>query len=328
MPQTEAAALDSPAIEGRVISRGMAGVDLTPRKQTTVTAARTLGVTRALFDFHGYWPSPPALDAAVLWTVGAQVREADGELAWFSFPKAFMRGAPGSGKTTLMELMALACGTSIATDVSPKAMKDTFGLHRKPLFIDQAHETITAALRRNLTAGYTRGQFAYSTSGGQLTETSIFGAACWAGTEVFDTDQADRNMELLKRTIIWYVSEAPHRIQQFDRRTLEIGAIAHESITAWTKANLHLLIAAEEQLQKEWAAGHGSKGATSRSAQLWRPLRAVARVADMESAVDGQRTSVRWEQSIVDAEASMHARDLTDDVAWAMAQLTDEKELS
>lgn len=326
----------------------IAGRDSVPPARTTsnVVALRpapvprlrghdVLRFSRAVLGHYGRWPSEAGLDAAALWCAAATVRQPDGSPAAFTYPRALLTSAePGSGKSTALELMAMICGTAICADTTPKALKDALGVYNEVVFFDEAHAvfgsrgTSNAKLRAALTAGYRMGPMSRSTSGSKLVSTSLSGWVALAGLDELLTAQGQGLKELLERCIVWRMRQPRHRVPQISRAALRDGANCHLALTTWTAGIVPAFIRAEEQLQDEWAASDSTyEMGESRSAQLWRPLRAAARAADATSPDPGTgETGHEWEQRCVNAEAAMTAGaadiiDIQVEMTEAMARL-------
>ncbi len=250
------------------------------------------------------FPSRAAVIAATLWIAHAAARDESGELIWWATPRLLLTSRQnGSGKSTLLDLIAilLASRSGRMVKVTAYGIAQIVGTHHDVALPDDAQLTFgttgTAAkdIQAALLGGYSRGG-TWVTGKSKGTIEKVFGPAAIAGKDELITKQADALRDLLARSIIIRMERPDRYLPQIDEAAHERGTVIGDALRACMGALLPDLRQAARDLGAEAAGQYITDGDGGRTAQIWRQLEAVARVA-----------GGRWPGAVAEAAAELTA---------------------
>jgi energy-coupling factor transporter ATP-binding protein EcfA2 len=232
-----------------------------------------LGYTRAMLGAYASWPSQAALDTVTLWAAHAHVRDSEGRLAWRATPRLLlMSGEPGSGKSRVLELLALLCPHTFGLDTEPTAAGLAHSLDKEhaTVLIDEADVLFGAGKRREsvravINAGYTSNGTVLRMRGSRAERTRVFGPVAIAGLDALEKGTGDSLSATLDRCIIIRMKRAAGEVAAIDSKAERAGEILRVALATWAADHLAALTSAEPVI----AGAHG------RAAQIWGPLAAA-----------------------------------------------------
>jgi len=274
-----------------------------------VDGAAVLNFTRRYLGHYVSFPSEAALTAAVAWIGHAVARDRDdtgiGQLIWRVSPRlAVTSRKRGSGKSTLLDLITILTRSRDGKmpKVTPRAIAETVGKHYDVAVLDEA-KTIFGSGAKNLElqgcilAGYTP-RTSYRVSGKSI---PLFGAVAYAAKDELITDTNGEQIgDLLDRSVILRFSAPATVPPEVDEVAEDDGDLLASALVAWTDSVRDELRQAARDIAAE--DRETERAGDLRSMQIWRPLRAVCRVADgltAEELAEGKRGP--WETAIDEA---------------------------
>ena len=321
-------------LDGQVVARQR------QQQGQPVDGAAVLNFTRRYLSHYIAWPSEAALTAAVAWIGHAVARERDdkgvGQLIWRASPRLLVTSRKrGSGKSTLLDLITILTRSRDGKmpKITPRAIAETVGKHYDVAVLDEA-ETIFGRGAKNvelqgcLLAGYTP-RTSYRVCGKSI---PLFGAVAYAGKDGLITDTNGEQIgDLLDRSIILRFRPPVAVPPEVDEIAEDDGDLLASALIAWTDSCRDQLRQAARDIAGE---DRGTERAGDlRSMQIWRPLRAICRVADgltAEELAEGKRGP--WETAIDEASweltagaAGVEAQDTLDELtrraqAWGAGE--------
>lgn len=239
-------------------------------------------VTAYLARFASF-PTGAALDTAVLWAAHCHARDGEGTLIWSATPRLMMLSRErGSGKTTVLELLARLVPVCHGIDVEPSMAGVTYSLGREKavVAIDESDILFGAGRRKSdlravINAGYTRHGTVLRMRGGKGERVPVFGPLMLAGLDVVEQATSGVLDTLLSRSIIIRMSappegEEPADISDPGQHCDAIAERGRKLMAVWSLVNRGRLADAQPEMPD---------GVRLRAAQIWRPLLAVAEVA-------------------------------------------------
>lgn len=321
-------------LDGQVVARQR------QQQGQPVDGAAVLNFTRRYLSHYIAWPSEAALTAAVAWIGHAVARERDdkgvGQLIWRASPRLLVTSRKrGSGKSTLLDAIV---NLTQARDgkmpkITPRAIAETVGQHYDVAVLDEA-ETIFGQGAKNvelqgcLLAGYTK-RTNYRVCGKSI---PLFGAVAYAGKDKLITDTKGEQIgDLLDRSIILRFKAPDQAPPEMDEIAEEDADLLASALVAWTDSCRDQLRQAARDIATE--DRDTERAGDLRSMQIWRPLRAICRVADgltAEELAEGKRGP--WETAIDEASweltagaAGVEAQDTLDELtrraqAWGAGE--------
>jgi energy-coupling factor transporter ATP-binding protein EcfA2 len=304
-PVHPAAAGTVAVLDGQVVAR--------QRQQQAqgaqIDGARVLDLTRRYLAHYVAFPNEASLTAAVAWIAHAVARDRDdtgiGQLIWRVSPRlAVTSRKRGSGKSTLLDLIAILTRSRDGKmpKVTPRAIAETVGRHFDVAVLDEA-KTIFGSGAKNLElqgcilAGYTP-RTSYRVSGKSI---PLFGAVAYAAKDELITDTNGEQIgDLLERSVILRFCAPDKAPPEVDEIAEDDGDLLASALIAWTDSCRDELRQAARDIAAE--DRESDRGGSLRSMQIWRPLRALCRVADgltAEELAEGKRGP--WETAIDEA---------------------------
>jgi hypothetical protein len=251
-----------------------------------VDGAELLGHVSAYLARFARFPTTAALDAAVLWAAHCHARDSEGVMIWSATPRLMMLSRErGSGKTTVLELLARLVPVCHGIDVEPSMAGVTYSLGREKAVIALDESDILfgagrrkADLRAVINAGYTRHGTVLRMRGGKGERVPVFGPVMLAGLDVVEQATGGVLDTLLSRSIIIRMAAPPEGEEPADmsdpgQHAEEIAERGRKLLAVWSLVNRDKLAAAQPEMPD---------GVRLRAAQIWRPLLAVAEVAGGE----------------------------------------------
>jgi hypothetical protein len=309
-------------LDGQVVQRRACGQAPKP-----IDGALVLGLVRRYLAHYVSWPSDAALTTAVAWIAHAVARDRDdkglGQLIWRASPRLLVTSRHrGSGKSTLLDLIVILTGSRDGKipKITPRAIAETTGQLFETVVLDEA-KTLFGSGAKNLElqgillAGYTP-RTSYRVKGKSI---ALFGAVAYAGKdELITNTEGGQIGDLLDRSIKLRFRASATVTHEVDEIAEDDGELLASALVAWTdsvRAELRQAardLATEDREASEAAVAAGQDAGNLRSFQIWRPLRAIARIADGpdEEGVYGPRkdgTIGAWEESVNAAAAELNA---------------------
>ncbi len=274
---TQAAARGAVAVRDGIVAS-------TPRRRErqSIPGTDVLAFARGWLGRYAAWPSEAALDAVTLWAVHAAARDESRALIWRATPRLLLTSAEsGSGKSTVMDLLGIMLdGRGRMPKVTPAKFAEVIGGHQETAFIDEARLMFGAGsasreLQGLLLAGYTR-RSTYAVAGKDL---SLFGPVCYAGKDdLIALAQPGTSLgDLMTRSIVVEMFRPAELVRELDEDGEAFGEALARALTAWCAQERDALRARAAELGQ--AGGADLTGDGGRTAQIWRPLFAVADVA-------------------------------------------------
>jgi hypothetical protein len=271
------------------------------------------------FSHYAVLPSMAAETFVTLWSAHTHYRKDDGTLAHKVTPRAWLLSSePGSGKSLLLELMALVSHNVKSIEIEPTApgLKMIIGNEKSGAYLDEGDILFGAGKRKEdvraiLNAGYSAVGLGGSVTngiGGGPNRTRIFGEVALAGLDTLETATDDKLVALLSRGIkIRMVKVSKERARAMPKLetemvigTAEADAEAGRNALAWVASSTYDAVIGNRDVAL-FAYDILPKELDPRAAQIWGPL---ARIA---VAVGGE-----WPGRVKDAAAELslkHAND-------------------
>jgi hypothetical protein len=309
-------------LDGQVVQRRTCGQAPKP-----IDGALVLGLVRRYLAHYVNFPSESALNTAVAWIAHAVARDRDdkglGQLIWRASPRLLVTSRNrGSGKSTLLDLIVILTGSRDGKipKITPRAIAETTGQLFETVVLDEA-KTLFGSGAKNLElqgillAGYTP-RTSYRVKGKSI---PLFGAVAYAGKdELITSTEGGQIGDLLDRSIKLRFRASATVTHEVDELAEDDGELLASALVAWTdsvRAELRQAardLATEDREASEATVAAGRDAGNLRSFQIWRPLRAIARVADGpdEDGAYGPRkdgTIGAWEESVNAAAAELNA---------------------
>lgn len=251
------------------------------------------------------------LDRTTAWVFHACARKRGdlgmGPLIWRASPRLLIKSRKrGAGKSTLLDLVVFLTGSrgGKVPRITPARLAQIIGQAHETVCIDEGRLVFGAGQRHEdlqacLLAGYTPGT-SYQVS---KTTLSLFGAVAIATKEsliteaskAVDGDESSLG-DLLDRCLTVTLTAPEFPMPEVGARAEAEGGILARALVAWTDSNRDALIAAAQDIADDdlEAARNGETPAASpRALQIGRPLRAVGRVIDQQTAAEQARRGVQ-----------------------------------
>jgi hypothetical protein len=269
-----------PAVPAELATAGAAGPVPYRAGDVEITGADWLDYMRQFYARYVYWPSPAALDAAVLWAAHTYARDPDWRLIWSATPRLFMLSSkPASGKSTVLRLLARTCPRVGGIDGEPTeyGLILSIGAEQPTLLIDEADVLLgggsrKAGVRTIILNGYTPDGSKLRERRGKVERVRLFAPLAMAGLDVIEKTMSENVATILSRGLIIRMAPAPAGGQPADLdededQVAETVRRIRIAGTAWTLTN------------RDWLRAYrpdAAEGATGRWRQIWRPLLTMA----------------------------------------------------
>jgi hypothetical protein len=251
---------------------------------------RTLDGMGLLFTDYVAFPSQASVIAVVAWNAQAAARDAAGDPIWRAFPRLLLTSREnGSGKSTVADLsrMLLQCRSGRMSKVTPYGLTKVLGVFKEVAIADDAQNVFKsdkagADLLSIMINGYTRGATWVSGKGGDGKVEPAWGPLMVVGKDALIKERAESLKDLIDRSAVVRM-ERPGRYmpevdEDADARAASLGA-ALKAVTGALEVPLRL---AARELAEENRGRLITDGDGGRTAQIWRPMLAIARVAGGE----------------------------------------------
>jgi Protein of unknown function (DUF3631) len=319
-------------LDGKVMQRRSCGP---ARGAKPIDGALVLDLTRRYLAHYVAFPSEAALNTAVAWIAHAVARDRDdkgiGQLIWRASPRLLVTSRNrGSGKSTLLDLIVILTKSRDGKipKITPRAIAETTGQQFETVVLDEA-KTLFGSGAKNLElqgillAGYTP-RTSYRIKGKSI---PLFGAVAYAGKdELITNTEGGQIGDLLDRSITLRFRAAGVMPPEVDEIAEDDGDKLASLLVAWTDSvRDELRLAAKELAAEDREDSEAGAGGNLRTGQIWRPLRAVARVAGGDWPEDIDAAS--WE--LTAGAAGSEAQDALDELqeraqAWGAPVADDE----
>lgn len=283
------------------------------RQREPVDGEKILGYVHTMLGRYASL-SPAAQDAVALWALHAHVRDGEGRLAWRATPRLLlMSSQPGSGKSRVLELLALLCPFTFGLDTEPTAagLAHTLDKEHATALLDEADVLFGSGKRKEsvravINSGYTRNGTVLRMRGSKAERARVFGPMAIAGLDVLEKATGDSLTALLDRCIIVRMSKAGKgEVHDLDQQAERAGSLLQQALAAWAQDHLIDVVTAAPDMPE---------GVHGRSAQIWQPLIAL-----------GDEISPEWGQRAREACDELAVRGGVSDEAQqdAMSELED-----
>jgi hypothetical protein len=284
-PQDRAAKLAARVAELREIGKARAaamnpsaavavrGQSAPVRQREPVDGEVVLGYVHAMLSRYASLPDG-ARDAIALWILHSHVRDGEGRLAWRATPRLLlMSSEPGSGKSRVLELLALLCPHTFGLDTEPTAagLAHTLDKEHATALIDEADVLFGSGKRKEsvravINSGYTRNGTILRMRGNKAERAHVFGPLAIAGLDVLEKATGDALTALLDRCIIVRMHKAKGDVADLDARAEHAASLLQAALAAWAQDHLGALVTAEPDMPGD---------VRGRAAQIWQPLIAI-----------------------------------------------------
>ena len=248
---------------------------------------RTLEGMGLLYTDYVAFPSQSAVIAVTTWTGQAAARDADGESIWRAFVRLLLTSREnGSGKSTVADItrMLLMCRAGRMSKVTPYGLTKVLGIFKEAAIADDAQNTFRsdkagAELLTIMINGYTPGATWVSGKGGDGKVEPASGPLMIVGKDALIKERAEYLKDLIDRSAVVRMERPDHYMPEFDEegeaRARSLG-VTLKAVTAALQGELRQ---AARDLARENQGRLITDGDGGRTAQIWRPMLAVSRVA-------------------------------------------------
>jgi hypothetical protein len=251
-----------------------------------VLLRRTLESMGLLYTDYVAFPSRSSVIAVTTWTGQAAARDADGESIWRAFVRLLLTSREnGSGKSTVADItrMLLMCRAGRMSKVTPYGLCKVLGTWKETAIADDAQNTFRsdkagAELLTIMINGYTPGATWVSGKNEGKVEPAS-GPLVIVGKDDLMTKRAEFLKDLIDRSAVVRLERADHYMPEFDEEGEARARSLGVTLKAVTGALQGELRQAARDLARENQGRLITDGDGGRTAQIWRPMLAVARVA-------------------------------------------------
>ena len=275
-------------LHAQVAVRNPSAVAFTrPQLDAPALLRRTLEGMGLLYTDYVAFPSRSSVIAVTTWTGQAAARDADGESIWRAYVRLLLTSREnGSGKSTVADItrMLLQCRAGRMSKVTPYGLTKVLGVFKETAIVDDAQNTFRndkagTELLTIMINGYTPGATWVSGKGGDGKIEPASGPLMVVGKDALIKERAESLKDLIARSAVVRMERPDHYMPEFDEegeaRARSLGA----TLRAVTGALQGELRQAARDLAKENQGRLITDGDGGRTAQIWRPMLAVARVA-------------------------------------------------
>lgn len=233
------------------------------------------------------FPSAAAVVAVVLWIAHAAARDGEGKLIFRASPRLLLTSSEnGSGKLTLMDLIALLLLSRVGrlVKVTAAGLAGILNELHDVGLPDDAQLTFgsTGSAAKDLQAvllGSYSKKGSWVTGKAKVTVKPVYGPVVVAGKDELITVQRDALKDLLARSVIIRMKRPATYMPQLDDDADARGETLGSALKAVMGALESQLTQAVRDLDAEAAGQEITEGDGGRTAQIFRQLQAVARVA-------------------------------------------------
>ena len=232
------------------------------------------------FGWFARLPSPAALDLVTLWAAHCWMRDENGVLVTRATPRLYVLSSePGSGKSHLLELLALVVPNCFGLDLEPTAPGLVYTLSREKatVLIDEGDVLFSTGARRQavraiLNGGYTRHGTYLNGKGAKASREPVFGPVAVAGLDAMETDTGDTLKALLSRGIKIRMQKAAsdNPPAKMTAASEDAAAKVRHWLGIWAGQVRGMIADAQPEVPE---------GLEGRAEQIWIPLLAVADAA-------------------------------------------------
>jgi energy-coupling factor transporter ATP-binding protein EcfA2 len=235
--------------------------------------------------FNGHFvrvPRPSWLDVITLWAAHTHLRDEDGRLCTDASPRLLLlSNEPGSGKSTVLELLNLLCPRTDGLIIEPTeaAFRSMMSVERLTMLLDEADVLFGSgkrkeAIRAMVNASYTRNGTVRYMDRRQVVKANVFGPVAIAGLDKLEKGTGGLLAAILSRSIILRMEKAKDVAGVPDITSSAVGQEAgrqgRKLLSLWASNYRDVILAQEPEMPE---------GVTNRDAQIWRPLGQVAYAA-------------------------------------------------
>ena len=233
------------------------------------------------------FPSRAAVVAVVLWIAHGAARGADKKLIWRATPRLLLTSAQnGSGKSTLMDLIAVLLLSRVGRMVKVTAAGlagvlnelGDVGLPDDAQLIFGTTGAAAKDLQGVLLGSYSK-KGSWVTGKSTVSVKPVYGPVAYAGKDQLITVQREKLTDLLARSVIIRMERPSQYMPQPDDAADDKGEMIGKGLAAVMGALEGELLQAVRELDREARGQQITEGDGGRTAQIFRQLRAVARVA-------------------------------------------------
>lgn len=271
--------------QGQVAVRG---AQLAPRQIPDAAAmlGRVLEGIGLLYTDYVAFPSRSAVIGVVTWTGQAAARDSDGNSIWRAYPRLLLTSRQnGSGKSTVADLtsMLLQCRAGRMSKVTAYGLTKVLGTYKETAIADDCQNVFRSdkagtELLTILINGYTpRATWVSGKSDGRIESAS--GPAMIVGKDDLLTKRAEFLKDLIDRSAVVRMERPGHYMPEVDEEAEARAASLGATLKAVTAALQGELRQAARDLAEENRGRLIVDGDGGRTAQIWRPMLALARVA-------------------------------------------------
>jgi Protein of unknown function (DUF3631) len=304
----------------------MRGAQLAPRNIPDPAAllGRVLEGMGLLYTDYVAFPSRSAVIGVTTWTGQAAARDGDGNPIWRAFPRLLLTSRQnGSGKSTVADLtsMLLQCRAGRMSKVTPYGLTKVLGTYHEAAIADDCQNVFRSdkagtELLTILINGYTpRATWVSGKADGRIENAS--GPAMIVGKDALIRERAEYLKDLIDRSAVVRMERPGHYMPEVDEEAEARAATLGAALKAVTGALQAELRQAARDLAEENRGRLITDGDGGRTAQIWRPMLAIARVAGgqwYEATLQAMQELSAAGGDLMDAEDSLDGlEDLRDD---------------
>jgi hypothetical protein len=280
--------------------RSNGGLDLRHARKDIPNGARYLDLARLFLGNYIRWPDPESLDIAALYVAATHFVDDDGDPLFNAWPRFFLIGRKGSGKTRAMKVMRGLTRepTIVAWRYTFPGVRDQLHNHKVPV-LDELHHAIGGLRGTKNEALLSVILGSYSAEGGSLdgignaNERQAFGPMILGAQPQIITQTNDGLTDLFERSFMVTMEKAYENLPEIDDQFAILGENFNNLLDVWAAYERPIPTNLNKK-PKLWPIHSLPDELTDRAAEISTPLLAVADRAVDPDVVEQNGHDIRW----------------------------------